>query len=631
MQAIRVLLFVVSLYLPGFCCSLLLTKSLQKSLVLAVPISSALAYSLGNYSDLVGIPFGSAWLMVESLVLFGAVVLVQRRQLEFRINFNKFSVVVGVLIVACSAKFLYDWHAAAGSFTQLLPNHDAMYHSYAIRNILNSHSNTVAHALQLFPEGAGTAASFYPLGLHSILALGISLSGISINLAMNIATVGIGLCLFPVSMVLWTRCLQPNQRSLMITCVPAVFMLATVFPLSPFSWGGMPAIVAMTLAPAIASVMVDLLHAHSMSARIAMSLALVGIFSIHATELITVGVLVLVACAARGELKIVGHWMRKKEPFWIAGISGTLLAPIVAAARGGASERTLDYQPVLDLTETIGHYVLFSFSGFAMPIAAALCVIGIIAASRYRMTIASWSILVLGVICGAAVRFPNNPLVNKFTKPWYGQVLRLDYNIVYFAAPLIAVGLLYIFDLISSNKSIRMKSARISLVGILAIGVLVPSFKQSEVAAQKLEESWYNGLIPVNQNSITAFKWMKDHIGPDEYVMTDVDGVDGSTWMYALANVRPIMYGAITSDSRDQWRSVKNGILQSIGKLSDSADKIKWLETHKIRYFYFDERTNAIAPKHSITLDALNSEKRLREVLHIQNAHVFEFIRVPMS
>jgi hypothetical protein len=631
MQTIRVLVFVVSLLLPGFVAALLLTKSVPKSLILALPISSALAYSLGNYSDLLGIPFSSQWLIGECLLLCVGAILIVRNQVTLRVDVNRMSILVCLLIAVCSGKFLYDWHAAAGSFTQLLPNHDAMYHSYAIRNILNSNSNTVANALKLFPEGAGTAANFYPLGIHSILALGISLSGISINLAMNIATIGFGLCLFPVSMVLWVRCLQPKRHALLMAAVPSVFLVATVFPLSPLSWGGMPTIIAMSIAPAIASVIVDLISSRSMSTRLAISLSLVGMFSIHATELITVGVLIVVACASRGELKWIGEWIRKKEPLWVAGISVILLMPIVAAARGGASERSLDYQPVLDLTQTMGQYVLFAFSGFTLPVATGLCVVGMIVASRYQATILSWAVLLIGVLCGLAVRFPSNALLNTFTKPWYGQVLRLDYNVVYFAIPLISVGLVYIVETISTYKPIGLKPLRIALAVLAAAVVLIPSIKQSAFATEKLEESWYNGLIPVNQNSVAAFAWMKNHMNEDEYVMTDADGVDGSTWMYALANVRPLMYGALTDDSRDQWRSLKIEILYSIGKLSNNAKSTEWLRTHNVRYFYFDERTNAIAPTHTVTLDALRSEKNLREVLHIQNAHVFEFIHAPES
>jgi hypothetical protein len=356
------------------------------------------------------------------------------------------------------------------------------------------------------------------------------------------------------------------------------------------------------------------------------SLTLVGLFSIHATELITVGLLVLVAVLLRGETHVLRKWIQSREPLIISILSGLMLLPVVLAASGGASERSLDYQPVLNLSNTIGQYLLFSFSGFELPIAAVLCICGLMVARKYKKQVLAWSFVSLGIVIGLAAQFPTNRVLTIFTKPWYGQVLRLDYNVVYFAIPLISLAVVHLVELLMPREHPRLLNIRKLTAAVILIALFIPAASQSHAASQKLQESWYNGLIPVNQNSVAAFHWMKQNMEDDQFVMTDVDGVDGSTWMYALANVRPIMYGAITSDQRDKWRSIKFELLKSVGRLQENASLLQWVVTHKVKYFYFDERTNAISPNHTVTLPTLQSDSKLREVFSRENAHVFEFI-----
>jgi hypothetical protein len=386
----------------------------------------------------------------------------------------------------------------------------------------------------------------------------------------------------------------------------------------------MPVIVAMSMSPAIAAAIIELIALRTATSRFLISLAAVGIFSIHATELITVIVLVCVAMTARSETRGLFNWLWSREPLWVASYSFFMLVPVVVAVGGGAAERSLSYQPVLDLTQTVGSFALFSFSGFAMPIATVLAAVGIIFSYRRQLMVLSVSFLCVGVVCVLAARFPTNSLIVSSTKPWYGQVLRLNYNVVYFAVPLIALALteIYVF-IISAGSRFRILRIAASLLTVSSVSLV--ALHQNDSATQKLEESWYNGLIPVNQNSIEAFHWMKTNMNSDEYVMTDLDSVDGSTWMYALANVKPIMYGAIANDERDRWRRTKYELIDGVGQLSKRPDLLSWVATHNVKYFYFDERTNAISPEHKVTLEQLRAENELEEVFTLQNAHVFEF------
>lgn len=605
--------FVVLVLLPGALLGLIFGSS-RHIFLISLPLGSGLIYAVANYTSAAEMPFGEVWYFALLIVLL---VGVMRNRKNLHWLRREISTIEKIGLISTSfvgVIFLVMWWRAAGHLGQLLPNHDAMYHSYVIRNIVETESTKVSEALRLFPIGAGSAANFYPLGLHSVIALTSGISGTSINGSMNLVTLVLAIGIFPLSMWTWTRELLGNSKLVAAITPIAVLMLSSVFPWSPMSWGGMPAIVGMCIAPAIAVFVADVLHTPSRNGVLLVTIAMVGMFSIHSPELVLVFLLTAVLLIRRGNIpyrNILSCGIR-------VGIGSVIaLAPVVLATAGGASERSLDYQPVLDATTTIGQSLLFSFSGFALPIATILVAIGIIESNRKKNSVLTWAFGTVVLVTTLAAVFPKNSLIRLVTKPWYGQVLRLDYNIVYFAVPLIVSAIIWLFSI----KKIAL--LRVSSIGIAAM-LISTGVSQVHRADKLLLESWYNGLVPVNQNSVAAFHWMSKNIGKDEYVLTDYDGIDGSTWMYALSGVRPVMYGAIANDARDAFRNQKIEVLANIGVLESRPDLVEFLKQSKVRYFYFDERTNAISPKHSFTFESLKSESKFNNVFDIGNAHVFE-------
>jgi hypothetical protein len=576
-------------------------------------VGCGLIYAVANYTTAAGLPFGSAWYFVLIAVLSSGVVL-KRGELTWLRERLTSAEKVGLLAsVFVGLIFLIMWWHAAGHLGQLLPNHDAMYHSYAIRNIIETQSTKVDDALRLFPLGAGTAADFYPLGLHSVIALSSRISGTSINGAMNMVTLALAIGVFPLSMWMWTRELLGNSMKIAVMTPVAVFMLSAVFPWSPMSWGGMPAIVAMCIAPAVSVYFVDVLYETTQKGILLITIAMIGMFSLHSPELILVFCLTSVLLIRRRKIpyrNILYCGLR------IGLGSAIALGPVVVATVGGARERSLGYQPKIDVVTTVGQSIMFSLTGFALPIATLLVVIGVIQSNREKNSILSWSLSTLILITVLAAGFPENPVVRLLTKPWYGQVLRINYNIVYFAVPLIVCSFAWMFSK-KSNLFFRVFSVGVAVLSLF-VGVA-----QAHRADKLLLEGWYRGLVPANQNSVSAYHWIAKNAGADEYVLTDYDGIDGSTWMYALSGARPTMYGAITDVRRDKWRSQKIQVLENIGKLSERADLIKFLDQVNIRYIYFDERTNVISPHHTFTLNELRGDSALTEVYSQGNAHVF--------
>ena len=573
-------------------------------------------YVIGNYGGVVHVPF---FPVAPLLIVVAAEVTILRRGILHDVRIPRRETIARwtILLLGGSVLVLL-WRRGSGSFGQLLPNHDAMYHSYVIRNIIETNSIRVRSALRLFPTGAGSAADFYPVGLHAAIAGATRLSGSSINSAMNATAIIVALGLFPTSMHAWTRRLIGDRRHLPLYVVIGTLLLSPIFPFSPFSWGGLPTIVGMAMAPA-AAVLVDRhLESGTRTGRMYVVAVLVGMFSVHSPELVLVLLLVVPLRAASGKGRKAVSGMLKE--LCVIGIwSGLALLPVVLSTAGGAAERNLDYQTKLDLVTNTGQTVLLGLTGIALPLTAFIVALGSYVAVRRNMSRVAIGLSVVIVTVILAGEFPGNSLVRTLTKPWYGQVLRLNYNIVYFAVPAVVVALGWALE--SRRATVRV------LVAMLVVPILFASSRTSVDADGKLLGSWYPALVPTDGDSIRAYEWMAERLGKDQFVMTDYDGIDGSTWMYAISGAKPVMYGAIARDDRDRWRSTKTAILANIGHLSDHPELLEFVASRGIKYFYFDERTNAVSPNHSFTLDRLRSDRALTEVHVEDNAHVFEFNR----
>ena len=615
MSAIQFLLFVSVLLAPGLLLAKVAGASAERLLV-AVPVTCGLAYVAGNYLGAIDIP---VYPLVPT-VLIGSplVVMFTRREwTKWRCPASR-SIFEVATLVAGGLVLVLVWRRGSGSFGQLLPNHDAMYHSYVIKNIIETNSVRVADALRLFPVGSGTAASFYPLGLHGAVAQATRFSGAEINSAMNATVIVAALLGFPLSMHVWTRRLVGPRRGLALATALAVTMLSPIFPFSPFSWGGMPVIVAMSVAPAAAVALDAHLTERTRAGRLFTVAVLVGMFSIHTPELVLVLLMVVVLHFARRAER--HDWWRSARELVVLGLwCAVAIAPVVLATAGGAAERNLTYQTKLDLVTNVGQTALFGLTGIALPLVAVLVFFGLGRALHERLTHVAVGYSAVFVAVVVAGHFPDNGLNKLVTKPWYNQVLRINYNIVYFAVPALVLALLLVVR--PGRRVLRIATGVV--VAFVAVGGLRSSFS----ADSTLIKSWYGGLVPPNQNSIDSYKWMASRLGRDEYVLTDYDGVDGSTWMYALTGARPVMYGAIADVSRDSLRSTKIAVIASVGSIASHPELVSFVHDHGLRYLYFDERTNAVSPKHSFTLAMLRSDPALVEVHSQGNAHVFEFRR----
>lgn len=509
------------------------------------------------------------------------------------------------------------WLHNSKAIGSIIPNHDAMNHSYMIKNIVVTGSQQVERASQLFPLGAGHAGTFYPLGEHSLIAAVVRLTNASISGQMNVLTFALSVALFPYFMMKMCERIIPGRSIVRLAAPIAVLLLMSTFPLSPLSWGGMAIIVAMAYVPAAAVAFADVLEDPS-SRNLLLSAALfVGLFVMHNTEAITallLGLLIHV-CVSRG----INFRVLVPSAIKIGLISMLALAPILGGLVGGAKDRNLDYQGVLDPGAVIADYLLHFFVGTPQYSLLILTSLSLVLVSRRVSSTFGVAYIILGATCVVAGLWPSSPLVRGILKPWYGQVLRINYNVVYLLVPLLAaLTVVIVYEL--RGSFMRRIAAVTILVALALLGL-----NRSRLLADDLLGHWYRELVPNTSESLAAYRFMRNNSSGTPKAMTEADTTSDSTWMYAVAGVQPINATAMTGPGMDKYSDIKRKLLENIGHLGEHTEILRWVKQHEIEYFYFDESTNVISGTHQVTLEQLRSEPRLTEVFSSANAHVFRF------
>ena len=600
--------------LPGLAFSLAATRD-NGHLARALPLTIATHFVFFEFAHFVGLYQSNyttaAMLLVSAALLIRNVDINKIEEGAKRFLSHSGSVVAGAWLVVM-------WYGNAGNAGAIMPNHDAMNHSYMIRNILETGSQQVDQATRLFPLGAGHAGAFYPLGEHSLIAAVVRLTNSSISGQMNVVTIVLSVALFPYAMTLLCERLFQASRLVKLVAPIVTVLFASVFPFSPLSWGGMAVIVAMAYVPSAAVAFLDFVCDPD-TGRYAVTLTLfVGLFVMHNTESITAYFLALVLVTSLTGLSLAKSLIKRTIQIGIG--SFLLLVPMVPGLVGGAKDRSLDYQGVLDPAGVVADYVLRFFVGTPQYALLLLVLLSLVLVRRSVTATFGIAWIVLGGACLVAGLWPENTVVRGILKPWYGQVLRLNYNVVYLLVPLV-VGLLVkaIGDRESGWPRRVVSTTMLLPVVVLALG------KSSHIADDMLGH-WYRELVPNTSQSLAAYRYMRDHSTGVPMAMTESDTTSDSTWMFAVAGVRPINATAMTGEGVDAFIAQKKAVLDNIGNLDAHPEVLSWLSDQKVEFFYFDESVNPISPNHETSLELLRSERHLSEVFSEGNAHVFRFV-----
>jgi hypothetical protein len=599
---------------PGLAISLFLTSK-PGHLARALPITIFVHFTFYEYAHFISIRQSNV--VSIAFIIASAVYLlrfVSRQSFISGIktlNTHLMSVVSGMTLA-------FIWARNAKSFGSIIPNHDAMNHSYMIKNIVETGSQQFEQATRLFPIGSGHAGSFYPLGEHSLIASAVRLTHSSISGQMNVMAIFLSICVLPYALTVLCEQVFPGKKLTVRIAAPiASLLLISTFPFAPLSWGGMGVIVAMAYVPGAATAFVNAVEEKTKKSTLLSAMLFVGLFVMHNTEAITaflLALLILLYLSGLTQLKSVFIESLKIGLFALA-----VLWPLIPSLIGGAADRGLDYQGQLDPAGTLVDFALRFFVGVPQYALLLLIAVSLVAIPRRVSSTFGLAYIALGALCVTAGRWPQNSLVRTVFKPWYGQVLRMNYNIVYIAVPILVA--LVLATIGNSNFAWMKKSA----VAFPVVLLFVLSMRTSITTANAELHQWYRDLVPNTSHSLAAYRYMASHARDIPMAMTESDTTSNSTWMYAIAGVRPINATAMTGPGNDRYSAIKSELLKNVGRLKNHPAVLAWVKAQKVQYFYFDENVNLITPNHDTSLDALRSDSELREVFSSGNAHVFEF------
>jgi hypothetical protein len=502
------------------------------------------------------------------------------------------------------------------------PGSDAFVHGFMITRIVDTESISPRDVLVTDASGRDQAAEYYPLSLHSSLALQHRITGASIGHLLNAVIVLFAALVLPLSVFALSRFLIPEEP-LVAGFAAVIGSLITIFPYKTISWGLIPLMAAMSLVPITVLLLIRTIHTDwSRAAAVLSGLVVASVFALHNSEVpLIVG---LVAVSLLFGLKRRVPWRDiVTRLLWIGLVAAVLLAPTWHQLAAGGGERDVDrVSGTVGLTGFLGRLLTL---GVSVPQRqgwlVALAVAGV-AVLLWRRELTGW-IIGAAVIGGLAVLAATsyNPITNALTLPWYRLADRVSYNIVFFvpvfAGALLGFGARWIAQHVSS------KAIAVPVVVIIVLGLLYPITAARALRANRnmVSES-YTSEAPVREANVAAFEYIRAHSRPPDSVLSDLY-IDGAMWMYPLAGANPVL--GITPEGKLLNRSWTDRLYlrDHIGELGENERVDEIVHRLRVRFVYFGEEAMKQLGPHGLTLEILRSSPHLHEVFDQDGAHVF--------
>lgn len=514
------------------------------------------------------------------------------------------------------------WIQAMNGRSATAPNADASRHSFFIARI--AHADTIEPSEVLTTDGLGEhpAAAYYPLGLHSSLAIAHGL-GVPIAPLMNMTVVLFAAVLFPIGMYALTRFLLPGEQ-LAAGFAALVATLVSTFPYRPIAWGGVPLVVG-TVMVAIAVVVVarSMESKRSISYAVVAALALVALFGVHTSELAVALLLVffVVICAPRPTdwRARVRHLLKRVSV--IGAVALAMVLPTLTAVFGGADERSaFDNTPLRPLG---GYFVDLVTLHVDVPwrqgwlAILSLCGIGVLLWTRRpAWCLATVTLGVLAILAATS----RDPLSALVTLPWYRQPTRVTYNLALTVPVLVGAAIAAACALVW-----RLLRSRSVYAGVIAVaGVFVFAFVAQPALPRNsgIVRNGYEAFQPVSRDEIAAFDYLGAHVGSREQVLTDGD-VDGSLWMYAFSGAAPVFALTSSFEREGVYAPSRRYLRNHITEVATNPRVRELLQRYNVRYVYYGTKVFE-GSHHQLDLDELRATPELREVFQRGGAHVFE-------
>jgi D-galactosaminyltransferase len=459
-------------------------------------------------------------------------------------------VLLGVMLIGYAAMVgLAHWQSVPSTW-------DAVWHANEIRYILDTGQASPTHMGEL--RNVETHAQlYYPSAFHALAAVLSRLTGVAPTTAYTLSSVAAAVWLFPVSAAALTWHLLRSRTTEWRTAgcaATAAAMTAsfTAVPYIEFDTAAMPNLAAYGMAaPTMVLVVSTLRHRDRIPAAV---LALLGVFSVHATGAVIVALFIAAwwACdglwhPVRGRLADVATLLLVALP------AGLLLLPQFAgilhqadvivghAFLTGLGRKDALFNAVVGHTR---HLNDFPIQYALMALAAVGAVILLV--RRIWWPLAVWLLLV-GAIVHSSAPYGTivGSVVGKFSDLFYSDPRRLFAVITLLLAPMAGIALFTLLAAAVSGLQ-RLIDRRVSIgapiwYGVTATLVVAVSVGYARYYLPRHEYLFgqkYDSVM-VDHKDLDAMAYLATLPGARDTLIGD-GNVDGTAWMYAVAGLHPL-------------------------------------------------------------------------------------------
>jgi hypothetical protein len=432
------------------------------------------------------------------------------------------------------------WLAGIGEFTIPPQGNDDIWHGYVVERLTHMPAITASTVAPLYPDRAEPVA-YYQYGLHLSGALIHEVTGVSIAEILNGAwVVHIGLILpFGIAAAAWR--LVPD-RPWVAFWSGALSAGVSIFPY--VTNGILPYTAALAMTPALLALALAFIDERLQVPSLVVALAALGVFVTHPVGALAAAILIgLVTIEHLVRPSLVPDWRRAVRRLGMLVALTTIASlPWILASRGtglAGSAATTSVGGALPA----GWMLLGLASPWTppQPMLAFLTIAGVVTSILSRRAIGltagllAFGALSIGVIAG-------EPILSSLAGPWYAGWHRLM-AVVGLVVPILAA--LGITTLIGTSGRLvaRLAPTRASLAPVLAAVVIaIPAAATTAYDAARAQSivrtAWHaSGLITAQD--IELLQDLATRVGPTDKVLNSPG--DGSSWMYALFEVVPVL------------------------------------------------------------------------------------------
>ncbi len=459
-------------------------------------------------------------------------------------------VVLGAVLIWLAAwRGLPDWQSIPS-------NWDAVWHANTIRWILDTGQASPTHMGELRNVETQDAL-YYPSAFHALAAVLAQLTGAAPTTAYTLSSVAAAVWLFPVGAGLLTWQLLGDRTSRWRTAGAAgtAAGLAASFTAVPYVEFNTASMANMTGYGVAVPTFVLVTSCLAQRDRIPLAvLAMVAVFSVH----ITAGVVVVTFLVAWWLFDALPRPVRGRRPdvITLAAIAAPTLAVLLPQFLGVLRQKEiitghefLTYQgrrrALIDaVLQHTRHLNDFPIQNILIALAAAGFVLLLV--KRIWWPAAVWLLLVTAIVYSSSpFGGPLGALVSCYSDFFYSDPRRLSGVVNLLLTPMAGVAL-FAAALLVMAWSKRLLQTRIGLPRRYWIGATAALLATTCTALawhyfprhRFLMGEKYDHVI-VDDRDLEAFAYLAGLPGAHDTVIGNAN-VDGSAWMYAVADLHPL-------------------------------------------------------------------------------------------